>query len=118
MSDNYRGIIFNRYSEIASDKKHLISREQIEAVKRFTRIGNVISFVKDEDKIAGEIKEMYPHIFVFTDGRSFTWVDYILGSPAVLKYVKEKYPVDKLIYDYVCIPAKTNYKHDKKKVES
>lgn len=113
-----REFILNRISEITSDKKHLISKEQIAVVRRDTRIGGVVDFKRDEEEILGEVKAKYPYTFMLTDGRVFTWVDYIIGSPSIRKYLKANYPVDKFIHDYVCVPAKPDFSHYVKKVKS
>ena len=50
-----------------------------------TKVGETIKFKCDRfdvgDKtIKGEVLEKYPRVFVLSDGRIYSWVDYLLGK--------------------------------------
>jgi len=76
------------------DANHLLSKEQIEIVKTSTNKGDTISFQKDEQKIEGVVLGKYKNLFTFEDGRSFTWVDYITGSPKIMDYLRMFHPIE------------------------
>ena len=81
------------------DINHLLSRDQIEIVKDCTRKGDVISFQKGEEIIEGTVKKTFDHIFLLEDGRSFTFVDYILGSPSIINYLRRYHPIEAVYED-------------------
>lgn len=82
------------------DTDHLLSEEQIEIVKNCTRKGDAISFLKGEDKIEGVVDKTYKHLFTLEDGRSFTWIEYIIGSVEILHYLKVYHPISNLKMDF------------------
>lgn len=66
----------------------------INALRDSTEIGEIISFTKEVDfsnvsaskngrkkpvTITGKVKAKFPHVFLFEDGRTFSWKDYFLG---------------------------------------
>lgn len=81
------------------DTNHLLSRKQIEIVKLCTKPGDEINFYKDEEKIEGVIDKVYNHVFIMTDGRCFTWVDYITGSSDIPYYLRMFRPIVNLKMD-------------------
>ena len=83
------------------DMSHLLSKKQIELVRTCTKIGDIISFrLGEEDTIVGgTVKKTYDNIFVLDNGRSYTWIDYILGSPQILDYLHAYHPIRTLKQD-------------------
>lgn len=89
------------YTQQRVDTNHLLSKEQIEIIKTCTRPGVYISFHKGEELIEGVVKKVYSHLFIMEDGRSYTWIDYILGDPVILDYLRKYHPITTLAYDPV-----------------
>lgn len=82
------------------DMSHLLSKNQIELVKTCTKIGDFISFqLEEEQTVEGTVKKTYDNIFVLDNGRSYTWIDYILGSPQILTYLHAYHPIKTLNKD-------------------
>lgn len=61
--------------------------KDIDLLRKSIKVGDRISFVRsgyrDRDsriRITGTVKEKYPYIFSLEDGRTFTWVDYLIGK--------------------------------------
>ncbi len=81
------------------DSSHLISKEQIDIVKKCTKKGDFVSFHKDGMPIEGTVSGVYDHIFTLLNGRSFTFVDYIIGSPEILTYLRSFHPIEEINYD-------------------
>ena len=77
----------------------LISNDQIDIVKSIIAKGDKINFQRDGVKIKGVVKNVYANIFVLEDGRSFTWIEFIIGSPDILHYLKLFHPNERLNID-------------------
>ncbi len=75
------------------DTRHLVSYEQIEVVRASVIKGDTINFQRGEDEITGIVDKVYDNIFLLEDGRCFTWIDYILGSPITLQYLRAFHPI-------------------------
>ncbi len=96
------------------DTNHLLSADQISIVRDCTRPGDEIRFRRDEDTIEGVVDKKYSNLFTLKDGRSFTWVDYITGSPEILDYLRMFHPISFIWYD----PSNNMYrtKHNEKTI--
>lgn len=82
------------------DMSHLLSKDQIELVKLCTKSGDIISFqTGDGNKIKGVVVEKFNNVFLLDNGRSYKWIDYILGSPQILRYLKAYHPIEELPED-------------------
>lgn len=81
------------------DVDHFISRKQIEIVKSNVHKGDYISFQHEEEKIEGTVTKKYEHIFMLDNGRTYSWIDYITGSPEVLSNVRRYYPAEEFVWD-------------------
>lgn len=75
------------------DMTHLLSMDQIDIVRNMTHIGDEVSFLKDCVQVEGVVTGKYKNLFTLEDGRSFTWVDYITGSPSLLHYLRAYHPI-------------------------
>lgn len=68
-----------------------ISLGQIELCKNSTSVGDVITFTDDDqNSINGVVTKKYPHIFFMDNGRNYTWVQYLMGNPALKKELKSQ----------------------------
>lgn len=73
-----------------------ITFEQIRLCKERTNVGDDIQFEKDiycnqiPIKIYGTVKKKYKHLFLLEDGRSFTWVEYLVGNPRLAKELRNQ----------------------------
>ena len=81
------------------DVDHLLSRTQIEIVKSSVNKGDYIKFQNGEEKIEGIVSKKYEHIFMLDNGRTYSWIDYITGSPEVLSNVRRYYPAEEFVWD-------------------
>ncbi len=57
-----------------------LTLNKIEDVKKDICVGDYLFFRRDGEEIEGHVKKKYPYIFLLSNGRTYTWVDYILGS--------------------------------------
>ncbi len=57
-----------------------LTLNKIEDVKKDICVGDYVFFRRDGEEIEGHVKKKYPRIFLLSNGRTYTWVDYILGS--------------------------------------
>ena len=81
------------------DTNGLISKAQIEVIRAETCKGDKVSFHRGENLIEGVVDKTYEFLFTLKDGRSFTWIEYILGSPSIRKRIKEMVPIRELKRD-------------------
>ena len=55
------------------------------ALRKNTKIGNPVRFRIDHaledgtDIVKGEVASKHPHVFMLTNGKTYSWVDYFLG---------------------------------------
>lgn len=78
---------------IRLDTSRLLSVVQIGILRDITNIGDWVYFQKDDQKIEGQIAKKYEHIFLLEDGRTFSWIDYVIGSSTAKEYLKKHHPV-------------------------
>ena len=63
--------------------------QDIYALRKNTRLGDTVNFRVDHaledgtDIVKGEVAAKYPHIFMLTNGKTYSWVDYFLGRQAL-----------------------------------
>jgi len=68
-----------------------ISLDQIGLCRAETHVGDEITFTDDEgNSINGIVTAIYPHIFFMDNGRSFTWVQYLIGNPFLKHRLKRE----------------------------
>lgn len=68
-----------------------VRKEEIDLCRDMTEIGEDITFVIFYEKgsglsdviIKGTVVKKYPHIFLLSDGRSYSWVQYVIGNAKV-----------------------------------
>lgn len=59
-------------------------------LRKNTRVGESIKFKVDHaledgtDIVKGKIAAKYPHVFMLTNGKTYSWVDYLLGKQSVI----------------------------------
>lgn len=81
------------------DISHLLSKEQIGVVKSSANKGDYISFQNGEEKVEGVITKKYEYIFMLDNGRTYSWIEYIIGSGEILRHLKINYPVEGFEWD-------------------
>lgn len=96
----------------------IISAEQIDFIRDYIQEDNEVRFVrsnsrmipdgryangfhvkKDSEEIRGVVAKKYKNIFILTDGRSFTYVDYILGNLIDRDLARTLHPIRKMEKD-------------------
>lgn len=54
-------------------------------LRETTKIGSIVKFKVDDiqpdntDVVKGKVKQKFPNVFVLDNGKTYTWVDYMLG---------------------------------------
>lgn len=95
------------------DMNHLLSSDQIDIVKKCTKLGDFVTFKKGEKEIAGFVERMYDYIFLLNGGRCYSWIDYITGSSAVMNYLKMFHPVSIVKTDHTINPYRIKMERTK-----